>query len=188
MSANNKHAKRDLETQTEAGSPHREPAFVVVGKFRRPHGVRGEILLEVMTDFPERLVTGKVIFVGEAKSEVKILAARPHHQGLLLKLDGFDDPESVGLMRNHLVYVPTRDLPALSEGEFYLHQMIGMEVFDTAGKLLGKLMEVMETGANDVYVIQMPGENELLIPAIDSVIIDIIIEDQRMIVNPPEWH
>ena len=154
-----------------AGSPHvGEPAFLEVGKIRRPHGVSGEVLVELLTDFPERLVRDKVLFIGANKERVVIRSSRQHADGILLAFTGFDDPESIGQYRNQLLYVAGTDIPELPEGEYYYHELLDLSVVEEDGHELGRIAEIIETGANDVYVVIDESGRELLIPVIPDVI------------------
>lgn len=165
--------------EPHAGSPLRgEPAFLVVGKLRRPHGVRGEILMQVITDFPERLTSGVLVYAGEAHTPLRIRSARPHAQGLLLAFEGYDSPEAIGAWRNALLFVPTADRPPLPDGEYYHHQLLGLKVVDQAHRPLGFLKEILLTPANDVYVVQAPDGSELLIPAVEAFISKIDLTEE----------
>jgi len=93
-----------------------EPVFLVIGKLRRPHGVHGEIIMEVLTDFPERIKPGKIVFVGEERRLLKVASVRPYHNALLVRFEQFEEREGVGLLRNQLVYVKSTELPAFDEG------------------------------------------------------------------------
>ena len=75
----------------------------------------------------------------------------------MLTFDGYTTPESVGVLRNQILYVRTADLPPLPDGDYYHHQVIGLNVVDEAGRLLGKVTEILETGANDVLVSALRG-------------------------------
>ena len=160
-----------------------EPAFLVVGKFRHAHGLHGEILMEVETDFPERLVAGTTIYVGNHHHPLRIRTRRKHKNSLLLAFDGIQDPEGIGIFINQLAYVPTGDRPTLPEGEYYHHQILGMKVVSDNGCELGLIVEILETGANDVYVIRRPDGVEILIPAINPVILDIDLLKGEMLVH-----
>jgi 16S rRNA processing protein RimM len=164
-----------------------EQGYVVIGKLRRPHGVRGDILFEVMTDFPERITKGKSILVGEKFKPMKVTNARPHHVGLILHFEGYSAPEEVGVLRNQMVYMPIGDLPDLPDGEHYQHELIGLEVVTVDGELLGTLSEIMETGANDVLIIHDEAGNEVLLPDIESVVLGIDPEKGQIVVQPQEW-
>jgi|WetSurMetagenome_2_1015567.scaffolds.fasta_scaffold37795_4 16S rRNA processing protein RimM len=176
------------QPESEKGSSKPgEPQFLVVGKFRRPHGLYGEIAMEIFTDFPERLIKGKYIYIGENHDPLIILKVRSHQDLMLLYFEGLDQREKVNFLTNQLAYVITSDLPNLPEGYFYHHQMIGLTVKDNLGTVLGKLEEILKTGANDVFVIIKADGKELLIPAIESVLLDVDLEKRELIVVPQVW-
>ncbi len=167
-----------------AGSPSSgEPVFLVVGMLRRPHGMRGEILMDILTDFPERLQAGKVVFVGEDHQEETIDKLREHGKALLISFKSYNTPEAVAELRNQWVFVRAEDLPALPEGEYYHHELIGLRVVDEDGNPLGVVTHILDTGANDVYVIQPESGPEILIPAIDSVILNIDLRKAQIQVH-----
>jgi 16S rRNA processing protein RimM len=163
--------------------PPGEPVFLAVGKLRRPHGVHGEIVMDVITDFPERLKPGRKMVVGTQHLPVQIRSVRPHDQALLISFNGCDTPEQAGKFRNQILYTTAADQPPLEEGEYYHHELIGLSVYDEQGVLLGKLAEIMETGANDVYVVRPEFGQEILLPAIDEVILEINLEKKSMRVH-----
>lgn len=167
-----------------SGSPNTgEPAFLAAGKVRRPHGVRGEMVLELYTDFPERLRPKTKIFLGEKHVPLILHGVRPHNEGLLLSIEGVDTPEDAGQYRNLIVYVSAKVLPALDEGEYYFHELIGINVVDEFGNTLGELTEIMETGANDVYLVTAASGNEILLPAIPDVVLSVDLEARTMRVH-----
>lgn len=160
-----------------------EPVFLVVGKLRRPHGILGEMQFELHSDFPERFTPGKTLYVGDHKLPFKIRGFRPHHNLYLISFDEFTTPEEIGIYRNNLVYIEGQSLPKLPEGDFYHHELFGLEVFTEEGRLLGILSTILETGANDVFVVRTPFGPDLLIPVIDEVIIDIQPAEGRITVR-----
>lgn len=177
-----------VKPSDKTGSPLTgEPVFLVVGKLRRPHGLNGDILMEIITDFPERMRRGRQLFIGETHIPVVLEKSRPHPPFLLLKLRDYDSPEAVGEFRNSVVYVRADTLPPLPEGEYYHHQLVGLHVFSEDGQELGILTEVLETGANDVYVVTAENGTELLLPAIRDVILGVDIAGKTMRVRPQTW-
>lgn len=139
--------------------------------------------MEIYTDFPERLRPPLAVFAGESRHRLTIRSQRPHQEGLLLGFDGIDTPELAGRFRNEVLYVPLADAPELSEGEYYYHELIGLSVVDEAGHPLGTLTEIMETGANDVYVLVDPSGTEILLPAIPEVVLDVDLDARTMRVH-----
>ncbi len=176
------------EMTKNTGSPQAgEPVFLVVGRLRRPHGIHGEISMEVLTDFPERLRVRRTVFLGEEHQPVRIGARRWQHKFLLLKFDGYETPEQVGELRNQLVFVPAHSSPALPEGDYYHHQLLGMQVVDEGGNTLGLLSEIIETGAKDVYVVIDANGGQTLFPAIEEVILEINPDQNQMRIRPQTW-
>ena len=163
-----------------------KPAFLAVGRIRRPHGVRGEVLMAIYTDFPERLIPHKTIYVGREYKKLRLASVRDHGDGLLLGFEGIYNPEEAGLFRNQIVYVNSGEQTELPEGEYYHHQLIGMQVVDEGGCNLGILIEILQTGANDVYVVKTKGGSELMLPAIPDVIlnVDLIAKTMRVHILP----
>jgi 16S rRNA processing protein RimM len=159
------------DTKNAPGSPDGEPVYLVVGFLRRAHGVRGEIIMDLHTDFPERLRSGRKLFVGDEHKPVILSDARPHAKGMLIKFKGIETPEAAGQMRNQWVYVRASDVPRLPEGKLYQHELFGFQVVDENDHHLGELVEIIETGANDVYVVRDESGKEILLPAIPSVVL-----------------
>ena len=175
---------KKTKSAVDTGSPTvGEPEYLVVGFLRRPHGVKGEILMDVHTDFPERLKTGKTVFVGDSYEPMVMASLRPHASGLLVRFRGIKTPEGAGQYRNSWVYVPTGDRPALPEGEYYHHQLIGLTVVTDEDRELGMLVDVLETGANDVYLVRDADGKETLLPAIPEVVLEVRLADRQMRVH-----
>jgi len=175
------------EKVVNPGSPTAgEPvAYLAVGTLRRSHGIRGDMLLDVITDFPDRLKPGTRIYWGDNKQPLKITRRRPHNEGLLLGFEGITSAEQTARYRAQVAYVPVEDRPVLPEGEYYHHQILGLHVVDEFGVSLGVISEIIETGANDVYVIHSEGSpvREILIPALKQVLLDINLETKLMRVH-----
>ena len=157
------------------GSPTGEPLYLSVGFLRRPHGVKGEIIMDLHTDFPERMKKGRKLFVGEDHKPMTLTNVRPHQSGLLVKFGDIDTPEDAGIYRNQWVYVQTKDVP-LPDGQHYKHQLLGLKVVDESDVPLGELVEILETGANDVYVVKDDSGKEILLPNIPSVVLELDID------------
>jgi len=154
----------------EATSGSSEPEFLVVGKIVRPHGVRGEVGMKLMTDHPEHLLKVKTLYVGTEHRSYDVTRIRRHQSGMIIHFDGFQDRDAAEVLREQFVHVHVDDAIPLEEGEYYLFQIEGIEVVSEDGESLGRLSGLLETGANDVYIITTPEGNELLLPAIPDVI------------------
>ena len=104
------------------GSPDKGgPAFLTIGKLQRTHGVKGEIIMQVMTDYPERIIKGKKVYIGPQFDEYIIRSVRPNNQTLLLGFEGLDDCDQVSILRNLTVAIKTEDAGKLPDGKFYHH-------------------------------------------------------------------
>ena len=165
-----------------------EPRYLAVGRVLRPHGVRGEVRVQVLTNFPERLEQRAAFYLAHPDSSEDVQrhpveGMRFHQQLLLLKLEGCDDRNAAEELRDLLVQIPVEEAAPLEEGEYYHFQVIGVEVETESGEGLGREAEVLETGANDVYVVRGP-RGEVLIPAIESVVRVLDVEAKRMVVSP----
>ena len=156
-----------------SGSPDGEPVYLVVGFLRRAHGLKGEMIMDLHTDFPERLQGGRNLFVGDGHRAVTLAGVRSHAKGVLVKFKGIETPDSTVPFRNQWVYVRASDVPALPEGQIYQHELFGFKVVDENENSLGELVEIIETGANDVYVVRDESGKEILLPAIPSVILEV---------------
>ncbi len=164
-----------------------EPVHLEVGRLRRPHGIKGEIVFEVLSDSLEYFEEGKTLLVGKSKTPLQIASVRDHDKLLLVKFTGLDTPEEASQYSNQLAYIPTAEVPPLPEGQYYFFQLIGLAAFDTEGTRMGILAEIIQTGAVPVYVIAGEDGSEMLMPAIPEVVIKIDLEGRKIILKPQEW-
>lgn len=160
-----------------------EPVFVLVGILRRPHGLQGEALVTVETDFPDRLQRGMRLYLGEAYRPVIIRSRRQHNEGLLLAFEEFPDKDSLQQMRNLPLFVRSEDSPDLPEGKYYQHQLVGMSVVQEDGTELGTVTETLDTGATAVIVVRTSLGKEILLPSIKDVIRSVDVDSRRITVR-----
>lgn len=177
--------RRDNGGSGSAQTP--EPRYLSVGRVLRPHGVRGELRVEIITDYPERLAQHTYFYLAHSDSpdvthRYPVEGLRFHTQALLLKLGGCDDRNAADELRGMLVQIPVEEAVPLEEGEYYLFQLVGVRAETESGERLGQIVDVIETGANDVYVVRGP-RGEVLLPAIDDVILDLDLESKQMVVH-----
>ncbi|RME80729.1 MAG: 16S rRNA processing protein RimM [Caldilineae bacterium] len=156
--------------------------FMVVGRIRAPHGVRGELRVEVMTDFMERFAPGSRLFVEREEESRQVEAARPHKDVMLVKLEGLDRRSDVETLRGRYLLVPRGEAMPLPPDEYYEDELVGLRVETAAGEWLGEVVEVWWTDANEVYVLQGP-YGEVLLPAIADVVREVDLEARKMIVT-----
>ncbi|MBM3127172.1 MAG: 16S rRNA processing protein RimM [Chloroflexi bacterium] len=159
-----------------------KPAHLIIGRVRKPFGVRGELKIEILTDFPERFASLRQVFLGDDAKSFAVESARLHSGAALLKLAGIDTPEDAATLREQLVYVAREDAVALPADHLYLYQLIGLRVKTRDGAALGEITEVLDTRANDVYIVS-DGTREILLPAIPDVVKEIDLARGEMLVE-----
>ncbi|MGB0388944.1 MAG: ribosome maturation factor RimM [Ardenticatenaceae bacterium] len=161
--------------------------WVVIGKITTAHGLRGELKMMSFMDDLEFLPDLETLFLqGRRRQQMKIKNVRFHKGHALILLEGIEDRTAALRWRGREVSVPLSWLPELEEDEYYVAQLIGLEVQTTAGEPLGKVADVILTGANDVYVVRGGPHGEILLPVIESVIQSIELDQGRILVILPE--
>lgn len=158
--------------------------YLECGKIVALHGVAGEMRLQPWCD-PEDLCGVKTLyFTPDGSQPLKILRSRVHKNIVLIKAQGIDTPEQAALLRNKVLYVSRKSI-RLAPGEYFIQDLIGMQVLDADdGRLYGTLTDVLETGANNVYEVTFPNGEKKLVPAIDSVVIERNIDAGEMRIRP----
>lgn len=170
--------------QEESQDSEPEIDFIVIGQITKPHGVRGEVRVMPHTDVPERFGWLEHVYVGETSpKKMAVEHARVHQGMILLKLTAVSDRLAAEALRGEWLMVPEDEAIPLEEGEYYLFELEGLEVYTTEGELLGTLTSVIETRANNVFVVQDEQGVELLLPDTDEVIQDIDFDNGRMTVT-----
>lgn len=144
--------------------------FLVVGEILKPWGFRGEVKIKVISGYPARLVKHKTVYLGPQARAFQVESARLHSGYILMKFVGYDTDTSVAKLRGEIVHIPADQAAPLKKNQYYHHQLIGLNVVTQNGDPLGALAEILETGANDVYLVRTPEGKEILLPAIKSVI------------------
>ena len=164
-----------------------QAGYIVIGQITGSHGIRGELRITVLTDFPQRYQAGTTVFLGDTKSAtpVEITSVRPHKDRLLVMLAGVTDRTSAESLRNRFLVIPAEEAMPLGEGENYVHDLVGLTVETTEGERLGKLTDILFTGANDVYVVRGDA-GEILIPALKTVVDQIDLKQGKLVVTLPD--
>lgn len=177
----------DNKQNRERGSDDSDPRFLIIGRVRKPHGVRGELKVSILTDTPERFSWLERAFLSkkeldENAIELEVEKVRFAGSDALVKFKGYDSPETAGRFRQYWVQVPLEEAVPLEEGEYYAYQLVGIRVVSDDGQEIGILEGVLETGANDVFVIKTDGK-DVLLPDIDEVVQEIDLEGGKMVVK-----
>jgi 16S rRNA processing protein RimM len=149
------------------------------------HGVRGELKCRIITDFPSRrFKTGTRLVLGPDHQPVTVRRARIQGTTVLLQLDEVTDRTAAAALRNFELSVPIGDAGRPPRGQFFWHEVIGLTVIDvTTDRELGTVADILETGANDVYIVNGP-RGEILVPAIKDVVKLIDPSAGRMLIEP----
>ncbi len=156
--------------------------YLEVGKVTSTHGVMGEVRVQPWADSPEFLCQFKTLYVDEAHWPIKVERARVHKNMVIMKFEGLTDVPGALAMRNAILYIDRKDAK-LPEGAFFIADLIGAEVRDAAdGHVLGKLTDVLNLPANNVYVVK-GGERDMMIPAVPAFIAETNVEEGYIRVN-----
>lgn len=161
-----------------------------IGRIASPHGIRGEMMLIPLTDFPERFEGMKaldIVLPGKPPRSYKVRRIEPYagKNTFLVSLDGITDRNAAEPLNGASVTVPADERVELEENEYWLDDIIGLEVSDEAGNLLGRIKDILFTGANDVYIVETPEGALKALPAVDSVIKRVDAENGTMTADIP---
>jgi 16S rRNA processing protein RimM len=172
------------------------PDRVAVGRVAAAHGLRGEVLVEVLSDVPGRFAPGASLLLtvpGEGARPNSIAASRPHggRQGsaggelLLVALAGVADRTAAEALRGGLIEVPAADVPPAPDGAYYQFDLVGCQCTDVRGAELGEVVEVMAGGGGDLLRV-VGGGRELLLPFVDAYLAEVDVAGRRIVWNLPE--
>ena len=156
-----------------------------VGVIATTHGVRGEVKVFPTTDDVSRFQTLKQVILdtGKEKIELEISGVKFFKNMVILKFKGIDDINEVEQYRKKSLYVTRENAVELAENEYFIADLIGLAVTSDEGEDLGEVKDVLQTGANDVYVVETEEGKEILLPAIPSCILSVDVEEGRMTVH-----
>ncbi|MBN2368853.1 MAG: 16S rRNA processing protein RimM [Vicinamibacteria bacterium] len=158
--------------------------LVVIGQVVRPQGRFGELLVESLSDRPERFPSLRRAFMEsppEGAEEVRVVSCRPHGKRWVLKLSGVEGIDGAARLRGRKLAIPEADLAPLPDGFFYHHQLRGLVVESGSSETLGRVEDVVETGAATVLVIR-DGSREILVPFAESFIRSVRLDEGRIVV------
>jgi 16S rRNA processing protein RimM len=165
------------------------PRLIPVAKITRPHGVHGAAKVYPYGETMAAQKAGSSVFYRQdpasEPSELTIASLIPQQKLLLIKFEELSSREEVLEIAGGEIFLPEDRLPPPSEGEFYYFQLIGLTVKTVQGRVVGTLQGIMETGGPDIYSIDCDGR-EVLIPAVDEVVVEIDLEAGAVVIDPPE--
>ncbi len=161
--------------------------YLSIGQIINIHGFKGEVKVYPLTDDVSRFRKLKEIFVEENDQLIKYVVEEIKFQSnvLIMKLKGIDTEEAANKLRKCYIKVDRKSAVKLPKDTYFICDLIDLEVYDEEGLLLGKIKDVLQTGSNDVYVVQTEGK-DILIPALKEVVREIDIRNRKLVVSLPE--
>ncbi len=165
------------------GKEFAPPEFLVVGRILAPFGTRGEVKVQVETDFPDRFTPGRAVYLNGRPLEIE--SSRAHRKHRLVKFAGIDTIEDAEKVRHQDLSITRSELQPLDSDQYYMFQLMGLDVLTTEGEILGEIVDIIVTGSNDVYVVR-GGRGEILIPAIEDVVKLVDLENRQMTIEAIE--
>jgi 16S rRNA processing protein RimM len=162
--------------------------MLAVGRIRKPHGLAGEVSIEVWTDFPERFTAGDSLLWRSAAAErtLSLVSVRGHRDQLLLKFEGVDDVDAARTLQGGELYVPVEDAHPAPEGFYYDHEVRGFSCEDAAGRALGVASGLERTPAGPMLSVDLGGGREALVPFVHPIVVAVDRDGRRIVLDPPE--
>jgi 16S rRNA processing protein RimM len=172
------------------------PARLVVGRVLRPHGVRGELAVEVLSDAPDRFSPGAELAAGDPDGPgplrpLTVTAARLHLGRLLLRLEGVEDRDAAGGLRGAWLSIPAEAARPLGDDEYWPHQLVGLAVVDHQGRERGRVADVLPGAAHDLLAVALPAGGSALVPAVAALVTveleagRVLVDDLPGLLDPP---
>jgi 16S rRNA processing protein RimM len=158
------------------------PEFLTVGRIIRPHGIRGGVLVEAGSELIHDISTDQRVYIGDRRKPLLVKSLRRHRGQFILYFEGIEDRNSAEALRDLALAISFQSAPDLPEGTYFHWQILGLDVESDTGEYLGRISKILETGANDVYIVSSD-VGELLLPAIKEVVLDVDLKNKRMIVH-----
>ena len=157
------------------------PGRIAVGRINGVWGLKGHVKVFPLSTNPERLKAGSVVIVKDRPTTI-LEVVEPQGYPIVL-FQGYTSRTAAERLRDTLIEIDEADLPSLADDEFYVDDLVGLEVVTTEDVPVGRLTEVLTTGANDVYVVARPGQRDVLVPAIGDVVISVDLDAGRMVID-----
>lgn len=164
------------------------PDRLAIGVIIAPHGVQGEVRMLIWSHFPEHIPRIKRVYLDEEPDSRRLRSARLNGPNAVLRIEGVESRDQAEALRGTVIRIGFDQAAPLEEGEYYQFQLMGLRVVTEAGEPLGQVVDIIETGANDVYVVRDSAGQEHLFPALKSVVIEVDLAAHRMVVRPLEYY
>ena len=161
--------------------------YLEAGKIVNTHGLRGEVKVVPWTDSPETFEDIKSVYIKKKTGDMRlnIKSLKYQKNNIILKFDEISTIEEAELLKNKTIYIDRNELGALPEGVYYIADIIGLKAVDESGSEIGEVVDIFNTGSNDIYEIKREGKKNLLLPDIDDVI-TVELENERVVVKIPK--
>jgi 16S rRNA processing protein RimM len=161
---------------------------VLVGVVAKAHGLRGEVVVKVMSDAPERFAPGSEMTAAGPESlhgrPLRVATSRPFQGRLLVQFEGIESREDAETIHGQELTIARSQVAPLPEGRHYQFELVGLAVQTTGGSRLGRVTDIFSTGSNDVLVVD-DDEREILIPMLEGVIVSVDLDAKAVVVEPP---
>lgn len=160
--------------------------YTIIGKIINTHGIKGDLKIYPLTDSLDRFFDLEKIYIGNSKEEVIIKEVKTHKGFALLRFENLENINDVLKYKEEFIYIDEVNKIKLQENHYFISDLIGCRVLLKDGKEIGILIEVLQGGANDVYVVLSPEKKEFLIPAVTEFIKTVDIDNNLIIIDPIE--
>jgi 16S rRNA processing protein RimM len=171
----------ELPTDSNHTAPAATPQRIVVGRINQTWGLKGHVKVTPFTSNPERLTTGAQLYV--SGQHIRVLESISPQGYPIMQFTGYTTREAAQTLRDELIEIDEDTLPELAPDQYYVDDLQGLSVVSSTGDKIGELVEVLTTGANDVYVVRRPDEKDVLIPAIVDILLNVDLEARRMTIQ-----
>lgn len=158
-------------------------SLLEVGKIINTHGLRGEVKVAPWTDTPHVFEDLKCLYIKKSMTPLTITSVRYQKNNVLIKFKELTDITQAEPLKNSVLLAERSELGELPDGAYYIADLIGLTIKDESGEVIGILTDVLQTGANDIYVARREGKKDLLIPVIPDVVLSVDIEGREIIVR-----
>mgnify|MGYP000937495401 FL=1 len=171
-------------TRLSPSVPDTSNERIVIGRVGAAHGIRGDLRIIPLTDFPERFTALREVMVGDELLHIEQM--KPQGKNILMRFREYGVREEAQRLTGRLLTVAREEAAPLDEGEYYVFDIVGLTVYDEEGSVLGAVENVLRTGSNDVYAVRAADGREILIPALRAVVLAIDVPGGRMTVRFPQ--
>jgi 16S rRNA processing protein RimM len=161
--------------------------YIKVGRIINTHGIKGELKVFPLTDNLDRFDDLKIVYLGNNKEKVEIEQVKYHKGLVIIKFREFDNINQVLRFKDDFIYIDEEDKVKLPEDHYFIFDIIDCDVYDTEGRKIGIVIDVLQYTSNDVYVVKDQDKNkQYLIPAVKQFIVDIDVDNKKIIIDPIE--